>query len=68
MNLISVGKTSLMQQFVNKKFIPLYKATIGVDFLSKDIVIEDRSATLTVLSLILIIRFGTPQVRNDIKV
>ena len=27
-----VGKTSLMQQFVNSKFSHQYKATIGADF------------------------------------
>ena len=31
----SVGKTSLLQQFVNKQFSMAYKATIGADFLAK---------------------------------
>eukprot|EP00117_Sycon_ciliatum_P042265 scpid79549/ scgid30766/ Ras-related protein Rab-7a &gt; Ras-related protein Rab-7a len=31
-----VGKTSLMNQYVNKKFTNQYKATIGADFLTKD--------------------------------
>ena len=30
-----VGKTSLMNQYVNKKFNAQYKATIGADFLTK---------------------------------
>jgi GTPase SAR1 family protein len=34
-----VGKTSLMNQFVNKKFHTFYKATIGADFMSKSIVV-----------------------------
>ena len=29
-----VGKTSLMNQYVNKKFSNQYKATIGADFLT----------------------------------
>ncbi len=41
-----VGKTSLMQQFVNKKFSTQYKATIGADFLTKEIEIDDRSITM----------------------
>eukprot|EP00494_Astrolonche_serrata_P022297 UN22554 len=30
-----VGKTSLMNQYVNKKFSNQYKATIGADFLTR---------------------------------
>ncbi|KAG0342898.1 hypothetical protein BG004_005554 [Podila humilis] len=37
-----VGKTSLMNQYVNKKFSNQYKATIGADFLTKEVVVEDR--------------------------
>merc|ERR1712159_707742 len=33
----SVGKTSLMNQYVNKKFNTQYKATIGADFLTKEV-------------------------------
>ena len=33
----SVGKTSLMNQYVNKKFSTQYKATIGADFLTKEL-------------------------------
>jgi len=43
---VSVGKTSLMNQFVNKKFTTQYKATIGADFLTKEIVIDDKLVTL----------------------
>ena len=45
---ISVGKTSLMQRFINRKFISQYKTTIGADFSSKDILIEDKATTLQV--------------------
>lgn len=43
-----VGKTSLMNQYVNKKFSNQYKATIGADFLTKDVVIGDRTVTMQV--------------------
>ncbi|KAI5845997.1 ras-like protein Rab7 [Tricharina praecox] len=43
-----VGKTSLMNQYVNKKFSPSYKATIGADFLTKEVILDDRSVTLTI--------------------
>ncbi|KAK9479231.1 small GTPase superfamily [Lipomyces japonicus] len=42
-----VGKTSLMQQYVSKKFSNQYKATIGADFLTKqDVRVDDRTVTL----------------------
>ncbi|GMG19613.1 unnamed protein product [Ambrosiozyma monospora] len=43
-----VGKTSLMQQFINGKFSQQYKATIGADFLPKDMIIDDRQATMQI--------------------
>ncbi|AQK94769.1 Ras-related protein RABG3f [Zea mays] len=43
-----VGKTSLMNQYVNKKFSNQYKATIGADFLTKEVQFEDRLFTLQV--------------------
>ncbi|KAB5541428.1 hypothetical protein DKX38_014402 [Salix brachista] len=41
-----VGKTSLMNQYVNRKFSNQYKATIGADFLTKEVQFEDRLFTL----------------------
>ncbi|KAL1297740.1 hypothetical protein AAFC00_006279 [Neodothiora populina] len=41
-----VGKTSLMNQFVNKKFSASYKATIGADFLTKEVLVDDRLVTM----------------------
>jgi len=32
-----VGKTALMNQYVNKRFSASYKATIGADFLTKEV-------------------------------
>ncbi len=44
----SVGKTSLMQRFVLQKFVTQYKTTIGADFSSKDMTLDDRVITLQV--------------------
>lgn len=43
-----VGKTSLMGQYVSHKFSNQYKATIGADFLTKEIQIDDRLVTMQV--------------------
>ncbi|KAI5807032.1 ras family-domain-containing protein [Geopyxis carbonaria] len=43
-----VGKTSLMNQYVNGKFSAAYKATIGADFLTKECELDDRTVTLTI--------------------
>lgn len=44
----SVGKTSLMNQYVIKRFSNQYKATIGADFLTKEVVVDDRVVTMQV--------------------
>ena len=41
-----VGKTSLMNQYVNKRFSAAYKATIGADFLTREVVVDDRLVTM----------------------
>ncbi|ORY94492.1 vacuolar biogenesis protein [Syncephalastrum racemosum] len=43
-----VGKTSLMNQYVNKKFSSQYKATIGADFLTKEVLVDDRLVTMQI--------------------
>jgi len=43
-----VGKTSLMNQFVSKKFTPQYKASIGADFLTKEMTVDDRLVTMQI--------------------
>jgi len=43
-----VGKTSLMNQYVHKRFSNQYKATIGADFLTKEIMIDDKLVTLQI--------------------
>lgn len=43
-----VGKTSLMHQYVSKKFSNQYKATIGADFLTKEVQVDDRLVTMQI--------------------
>ncbi|CAF4845513.1 unnamed protein product [Rotaria sp. Silwood1] len=43
-----VGKTSLMGQYVSHKFSNQYKATIGADFLTKEVQIDDRLVTMQI--------------------
>ncbi|KAL8172423.1 hypothetical protein V2J09_024227 [Rumex salicifolius] len=43
-----VGKTSLMNQYVHKRFSQQYKATIGADFVTKEVQIDDRLVTLQI--------------------
>lgn len=37
-----------MNQYINKKFSSQYKATIGVDFLNKEVMIDDKLVTLQI--------------------
>jgi len=37
-----------MNQYVNKKFSSQYKATIGADFLTKEVMVEDRLVTMQI--------------------
>jgi GTPase SAR1 family protein len=37
-----------MNQYVNKRFSTQYKATIGADFLTKEVMIDDKLVTLQV--------------------
>lgn len=43
-----VGKTSLMNQYVNERYTEQYKATIGADFLTKEVSIDDKLVTLQI--------------------
>lgn len=42
----SVGKTSLITRFMYDSFDNIYQATIGIDFLSKTMYLEDRTIRL----------------------
>jgi Ras-related protein Rab-7A len=44
----AVGKTSLLERYVNNKFSMQTKSTIGADFLSKQIVVDGRNVTLQI--------------------
>jgi Ras-related protein Rab-7A len=39
-----------MNQYVNKKFSNQYKATIGADFLTKEVNVDDRLVTMQVMT------------------
>ena len=41
-----VGKTTLLQQYVNGQINPNSKPTIGADFSKKDVIIDDQIVTL----------------------
>ncbi|XP_028854610.1 ras-related protein rab7 [Denticeps clupeoides] len=43
-----VGKSSFMNRFVNHRFTNLYRATIGTDFLSKEMTVDGCSVTLQI--------------------
>jgi Ras-related protein Rab-6A len=42
----SVGKTSIITRFMYDKFDTTYQATIGIDFISKTMYLEDRTVRL----------------------
>ncbi|XP_067287313.1 ras-related protein Rab-7a isoform X4 [Pseudorasbora parva] len=43
-----VGKSSFMTRFVDHRFTNLYRATIGVDFLAKEVIIDKTSVILQI--------------------
>jgi len=65
-----------MNQYVNKRFSNQYKATIGADFLPKEIAVNDKLVTLQVLDscqsfleiLLDFVRFGIQLDRRGSKV
>lgn len=46
-----------MNQYVNKKFSAQYKATIGADFLTKEVEVDDRVVTMQVCGIIAPLQF-----------
>lgn len=44
----NVGKTSLLNRFVKSEFSQNYKATIGADFMSKEIMVDEKHISLQV--------------------
>src|SRR5271168_2126895 len=57
MRIRSVGKTSLMNQYVNRKFSTQYKATIGADFLTKEVLVDGQVVTMQVCFLSFVFAF-----------
>ncbi len=53
----SVGKSCIIRQYVFKKFSDKYKSTIGADFFTHDVVIDDVPYTLQVLCFSLTVHF-----------
>lgn len=47
---VHVSRPNKLQIQVNKKFSASYKATIGADFLTKEVLVDDRLVTMQVLS------------------
>ena len=45
---MSVGKTALLNQYVNNTFTNNYKNTIGASVMVKEMMVEDRLVTLQV--------------------
>ncbi|XP_054822481.1 ras-related protein Rab7-like [Prosopis cineraria] len=43
-----VGKTSLINQYVYKKYSRQYKATIGADFVTREVQVDDKLVTLQI--------------------
>jgi len=43
-----VGKTAILNKYVNGKFIEEHKATIGADFLTKELNLDDKLVTLQI--------------------
>jgi len=43
-----VGKTAVLNKYVNGKFIEEHKATIGADFLTKELSLDDKLVTLQI--------------------
>jgi len=43
-----VGKTAILNRYVSGKFIQEHKATIGADFLTKEIPVDDKLVTLQI--------------------
>lgn len=43
-----------MNQYVNQRFSSQYKATIGADFLTKEVMIDDKLVTLQVFNVLFV--------------
>jgi hypothetical protein len=63
-----------LRKYVSNKFTSAYKATIGADFLTKEVMVDDKLVTMQVRDscsfhvLIIEIRFGILLDKKDFKV
>lgn len=46
--MIRSGKSAVIAQYCNKKFISQYKSTIGADFITKEVLVDDKLVTMQV--------------------
>jgi hypothetical protein len=46
--IISVGKTAILDRFITKRFLGSYKSTIGADFLTQEIWVDEKLSTLQI--------------------
>ena len=44
----SVGKTSIMHKYVKQTFSKNYKATIGADFMTKELLVDEKLVTIQI--------------------
>lgn len=61
-----VGKTSIMNQYVNNKFSNQYKATIGADFLTRDVDVGDRRVTMQVMLILLTVQYENCRIKKNL--
>jgi len=47
----NVGKSSLMKRYTSDKFSDTRRVTIGTDFMTKKLIIEDREVLLQVIAM-----------------
>ena len=64
--LLRVGKTSLLNSYVDQKFVNSYKATVGADFMEKEVIVDGKVINLEVQ--IIKPRSGTPPVKKSLEV
>ena len=51
---VGVGKSSLLTQFIEKKFNTKYQMTVGVEFLTRTITIQENTIKLQIWDTVLI--------------
>ena len=54
-----VGKTSLIKKYTKNKFSPSYLTTIGVEFESKEMVINGEKIQLQIWDTVIILNYST---------